>query len=604
MVQAQVPWQEVAKQAQQLRDKSIDQIQPPVPAVPSPTELPLNVTSIPRKLLSEAELKITESPPEELLKSLATGELSSVDVTTAFLRRAGIAQKLTNCVTEVLPHTAIQRAKYLDEYLATHKKPIGPLHGLPISVKEHIGMKGLGHNGGFVGWWDHVAAEDAHILQLFQKAGCVLYVRTTQPQCLMHLETSNNLYGVTVNPYNRTLTPGGSSGGEGALVALKGSPLGIGTDIGGSIRAPAANCGVWGFRPSSYRLPLGGLTAPMAGQEQIVPVIGPISASFEGCHIFIKTLIDQKPWLDDPSLLPMPWKYTPGSGSGSASTNESYLRKPDGSRKLKIGVLWSDGVVQPHPPVTRALRELTAKLQAACPDTVEFVDWTPYRHDLAWDIISSLYFCDGAAQDSAAIASSGEPWLPLSKFIIHEQPGVKEYSISEVWQLTLRREEYRAAYAKVWNESTKAKVWPAKDTTTTTGSASASASASTSTEDQYPVDVILCPVGPGAAPPLENARYWGYTSQWNLLDYPALVFPVTQVNPAAKDLEPESDYTPLNAQDERNHKLYSSAPGRASYVDAPVSLQLVGRRYEDEKVFEAMELIKSAVGQLPLEPFR
>lgn len=660
---AKAPWQEIAKEAQSLRDTSIKQIQPPVPDVPSPAELPLNVTSIPRQLLSEAELKITESPPEKLLRLLASGELSSVDVTTAFLRRAGIAQKLvgphfleapckpilsvppqvsarslvdfrfpepvalaglksnsltmdvqTNCVTEVLPHTAIQRAKYLDEYLATHEKPIGPLHGLPISAKEHIGIKGLGHNGGFVGWWDHVAPDDAHILQLLQNAGCVLYVRTTQPQCLMHLETSNNLYGETVNPYNRTLTSGGSSGGEGALIALKGSPLGIGTDIGGSIRSPAANCGIWGFRPSSYRLPLGGLTAPMAGQEQIVPVIGPMSASFEGCHIFIKTLIEQKPWLDDPSLLPMPWKYTPASekhnASGSHNGNGSYLRKTDGTKRLKIGVLWSDGVVKPHPPIIRALRELTAKLQTASSNSdtdtttsIEFVDWQPYRHDQAWDIISSLYFCDGAAQDRAAIATSGEPWRPLSEFIINEQPGVpkQEYSISEVWELTLKREEYRAAYAKVWNESKNLKRWQqttsaAQNDNTSNGVLSYSASG---TSFDYPVDVILCPVGPGAAPPLNHAKYWGYTGQWNLLDYPAMVFPVTQVDPA-KD-PAEKDYVPLNSQDEWNYKLYS--PDK--YVDAPVSLQLVGRRYEDEKVFEAMELIKNAVGgQLPLEPFK
>ncbi|EHY52325.1 Acetamidase [Exophiala dermatitidis] len=586
-----VPWQEIAKQAQAQRDKSIDQIQPPIPAVPSPDELPLNVTSIPRELLNEAELKITESPPEELLKFLASGELSSVDVTTAFLRRAGIAQKLTNCVTEVLPHSAIQRAKYLDDYLAEHKKPIGPLHGLPISVKEHIGIKGLGHNGGFVGWWDRVAPEDAHILQLFQNAGCVLYVRTTQPQCLMHLETANNLYGTTVNPYNRNLTPGGSSGGEGALIALKGSPLGIGTDIGGSIRSPAANCGIWGFRPSSYRLPLGGLTAPMAGQEQIVPVIGPMSASFEGCHIFMKTLIDQQPWLDDPSLLPMPWNYTPNHSN--SSTAKSYLTKPDGTKRLKIGVLWSDGVVQPHPPVSRALREVTTKLQSTSNNSgieFEFVDWKPHRHDQAWDIISSMYFCDGAAQDRAAIASSGEPWLPLSEFIIKEQPGVKEYTVSEVWGLTIQREAYRAEYAKVWNQSKDLETW---------GDGNDATKAEQKPKLEYPVDVILCPVGPGAAPPLNHSRYWGYTAQWNLLDYPAMVFPVTQVDPA-KDKVDES-YKPLNAQDEWNYNLYS--PDR--YVDAPVSLQLVGRRYQDEKVFEAMEVIKKAVGgQLPLEPFR
>ncbi|KAK4939357.1 hypothetical protein LTR10_020344 [Elasticomyces elasticus] len=534
------PWQEVAQSAQSLRDRSIADIQPAIPEVPSHANLPLNTTSIPRKLLGDFELKITETPPEELLQLLSLGQLSSVEVVTAFLRRAGIAQKLTNCVTEVLPKAAIERAKYLDDYLETYKKPIGPLHGLPISVKEHIGMKGLGLNGGFVGWWDHVGSEDAHILQLLQNAGCVLYVRTTQPQCLMHLETANNLYGVTVNP----------------------QLLGIGTDIGGSIRSPSANNGIWGFKPTSYRLPMGGMTAPMTGQEQIVAVVGPMSGSFEGCHIFMKTLIDQKPWLTDPALLPMPWTYPPTS---------SYLMKPDGKRKLKIGIIWSDGVVKPHPPVIRAIKELTSKLKTI--PEVELVDWKPYKHDLAWEIISSLYFCDGAKQEKEALASSGEPWLPLTEFIIKEQPQVpnREFTISEVWERTVKRDDYRKAYAKVWNETA---------------------------HDDYPVDVILCPVGPGAAPPLDQSRYWGYTSQWNLLDYPALIFPVTQVDPEKDPVE--TGYQPMNAKDGFNYKLYEPE----KYVDAPVSLQLVGRRYEDEKVFEAMEFIKKSVGRLPLEPFK
>lgn len=94
----QSTWQEVAQLAQSLRDQSIAQIQPPIPEVPGQDELPSNTTSLPGKLLSEAEVKITETPPEELLSSLASGELSSVEVTTAFLRRAGIAQKLVRVV--------------------------------------------------------------------------------------------------------------------------------------------------------------------------------------------------------------------------------------------------------------------------------------------------------------------------------------------------------------------------------------------------------------------------------------------------------------------------------------------------------------------------
>lgn len=124
-------------------------------------------------------------------------------------------------------------------------------------------MKGHSHNAAFVAWWDNIADDDSLILKYLWNAGCVFHARTTEPQLLMHLETSSNLFGTTTNPYNRSLTAGGSSGGESALLALRGSCLGIGTDIGGSIRCPAANCGVYGYKPSSYRLPLVGALAGM-----------------------------------------------------------------------------------------------------------------------------------------------------------------------------------------------------------------------------------------------------------------------------------------------------------------------------------------------------
>jgi amidase len=382
----------------------------------------------------------------------------------------------TNCITELLPAKALERAKYLDDYFAEHKKPVGPLHGLPISVKEHVGIKGYGLNAAFVAWWDNIAGDDALILKYLWNAGCVLYARTTQPQLLMHLETSSNLYGETVNPYNRDLTSGGSSGGEGALIALRGSCMGIGTDIGGSIRSPAANCGVYGFRPSSYRLPLVGCHASMLGQEQVIPVIGPLSTSLEGLNIFMKAIIEQKPWLKDPSMLPFPWRDYKA---------KTLLKSEDGKPKLKVGILWHDGVVMPHPPITRALKEIADRLKGVA--SVAIVDWKPYKHDLAWEIISSLYFCDGAREDVETLAESGEPWLPLSTFIAKDQAGVKDYSVTELWKLVVRRETYKAEYAEVWNNT------------------------AVEGDPETTVDVILCPAGPGPAPPLNHARYWGYT---------------------------------------------------------------------------------------------
>ena len=539
-------WQEIAKVAQNHRDDTIRRVEPPIPEIPGPDQLPLDRTDVPKYLLPTEEIVITQTAPEDLVASLASGRYTSTAVTIAFLRRAGLAQALANCITELLPERAIARAKFLDEYLSKHGKPIGPLHGLPISVKEHLGMKGLGLNAGFVSWWDHKGEDDALVLKILWSAGCVFYARTTQPQTLMHLETSNNLYGVTVNPFNTQLTSGGSSGGEGALIALRGSCLGLGTDIGGSIRSPSANCGLYGLRPSSYRIPCGGMSATMGGQEQIVPVLGPLSTSLDGVKLFMKTVINGKPWLYEPSLVPIPWR-----------DQESYLRKPSGN-KLKVGVIWHDGVVKPHPPVLRALQEVVDKLKDK--SSVEIVEWKPYKHDEAWSIISNLYFCDGGQEEIEAIEASGEPWRPLSKFILKENPIVKKLTVEEIWRWTMKREGYKTEYAKVWND-------------TATGTSEAG-------ELEGMVDVILCPVGPGAAPPLDCARYWGYTTQWNLLDYPALVFPVTKVDPT-KDVV-EQDYRPMNEKDEYNHQLWKSGPEK--YKGAPVSLQLVGRRYEDEKV--------------------
>lgn len=572
LIVSQMSWQDVATAMQKHRDGTIAAVSPPLPDVPS--DLPLNVTKLPSKFLTQEEVSITESSPESLLASIASSELSAVTVTNAFLRRAGLAQKLSNCITELLPERSLERAKYLDDFLAKHGKLIGPLHGLPISVKEHVGMEGLGLNAGFVSWADRIAPKDAHILSLLWKAGAVFYVRTTEPQTLMHLETSSGLYGTTVNPHNRNLTSGGSSGGEGALLGIRGSCLGIGTDIGGSIRSPAANNGVFGLRPTSYRLPLAGLCGTMSGQEHVVPCIGPLCTSLAGVKLFMKTLIDQKPWLHEPSLLPFPWR-----------DESSLLRVEAGRHKLKIGILRDDGVVKPHPPILRAIDKIVADLSSN--KDIEVVDFPPYKHDEAWRIVSSLYFADGGSEESAAIEASGEPWRPLSEFIIKKNPNCKVRTIPEIWKLTSEREEYRAAYSQHWNNI----------------------SGSIDTDDL--VDVILCPVGPGAAPPLECARYWGYTSQWNILDYPALVFPTGSLCTPEVD-EKEEVYQPRNADDDYNYKLCESdiyhrscriadyrPDNPETYRDAPISLQLVGRRYEDEKVLEAMKMIAKAAS-LPL----
>ncbi|RFU28927.1 hypothetical protein B7463_g7421, partial [Scytalidium lignicola] len=557
-------WQEIAKEAQDHREASLAQVKLGLPDLFNEFErAPRSIQSDPSKgvamkyagaVLHPRDVLITEMLPENLITALATGKLSATDVTTAFLRRAVVAQRVTNCITELLPEQALARARYLDDYLFEHKKPIGPLHGLPISVKEMIGMKDLGLNAGYVAWWGRTASEDAHVLRILWDAGAVFHARTTQPQSMMHLETDSNLYGVTVNPYSREVSAGGSSGGEGALIGMRGSCLGIGSDIGGSIRSPAANCGIFGFKLTAFRIPTDGWSSTMVGADPIPGVIGPMSTSLEGVKIFIQTILDSKPWLSEPALIPMPWSFTPLSSN----------------QRLKIGVMWHDNVVTPHPPITRALNEVVSKLKGI--PNVEVVDWNAYLHDEAWAIISSLYFTDGGAEDAKTIAESGEPWRPLTKWIIKENPCVKKLTPQKLYYWQEEREAYRKEYAKVWNDT------------------------ATGPNGEGMVDAILCPVGPGVAPAHNTAKYWGYTSQWNLLDCPAIVFPVSKLDPGIDTLP--NEFHPLTDLDVENWKLYDVH----KFSALPVSLQLVGRRFEDEKLLAILEYITKQIG-LPFVEF-
>ena len=147
---------------------------------------------------------------------------------------------------------ALARAAELDDALKKTGKVVGPLHGLPISLKDQVCIKGLETTMGYVSWIGKYAEKNAVLVDILEECGAVPFVRTNIPQTLMVSqtcsaskpvtliriqwpETFNNIFGRTTNPYNRSLTSGGSSGGEGALVALKGSPLGVGSDIGGYV---------------------------------------------------------------------------------------------------------------------------------------------------------------------------------------------------------------------------------------------------------------------------------------------------------------------------------------------------------------------------------
>jgi len=143
---------------------------------------------------------------------------------------------------------------------------------------------------------------------------------------------------------------------------------------GGSIRSPAGNCGLYGLKPTTCRLPLIGISAFMIGCETIIPTIGPISPTLGGIDLFMKTVLGSQPWLKDPMLHQIPWRR-----------QVSSLRT---GKKLTVGVMWDDGVVTPAPPVKRALREVVERLENV--PGVEVIQWSPYKQEEALEILVSV----------------------------------------------------------------------------------------------------------------------------------------------------------------------------------------------------------------------
>ena len=192
---------------------------------------------------------------------------------------------------------------------------------------------------------------ESEMVRELRALGAVLYCKTSVPHTLMSGETVNNIIDYTWNPKNRNLSAGGSSGGEGALISMKGSPLGFGTDIGGSIRIPAAFNGLYGIRPSSGRMPYEGMANSMDGQNTILSVVGPLSSTVGGLRLAMKSLLSQQPWLHDPLVHEIPWR-----DEQEKEISDLISSATSGKGGLAFGIMESDGNVTPHPPVQRAMK--------------------------------------------------------------------------------------------------------------------------------------------------------------------------------------------------------------------------------------------------------
>ncbi|KAL4863796.1 hypothetical protein BDV12DRAFT_177020 [Aspergillus spectabilis] len=447
-----------------------------------------NILHVPREcgLLSARELEITEKYDSvALVEVLASGVFTAVEVTIAFCKRAAIAQQLTRCLTEIFFEEAVAHAKELDEYYRANGKVKGPLHGLPVSVKDSFSVKGYDSTIGFVSFIGRKAETNAPLVDILLESGAVIYVKTNIPQTLMSADSENNIFGRVLNPHNISLTAGGSSGGEGALIAMRGSILGIGTDIAGSIRIPALCCGTFGFKPTVGRVPYAGqASGGRKGNPGIQPSAGPLATSVRDLQFLMQTVLAAQPWDRDSAVLPVAWRDVAKEGP------------------LTIGVVGEDAKYPLQPPVSRALKEAVETL-AKAGHTVKVLQDTPSILD-AGMLAFKLFTLDNTRSAIRHIQASGEPPIRSLKDSLPDLSG-RHSTLEDLFDLNAQKAEIAARWHQVWVDNQ--------------------------------LDAIIMPGHWKTATPHDTYGHPPYTVLWNLIDWPACIIPYGKVDSSLDEID-------------------------------------------------------------------
>ena len=481
----------------------------------------------------------------ELADRIAARQVSSTEAVAAYLDRLTEVDKKLNAVTVPLGEQAIEAAKKADQGQATNR----PLHGVPVSVKECFDVTGTATTAGLKGLSGHRATKDATLVARLRAAGAIVIAKSNLSQLMLYVESDNPLYGRTGNPWDLARTPGGSSGGEGALVAAGASALGLGTDIGGSVRVPAHFCGICGLRPTPGLLSLGGTADErlFSHVAAIPDCAGPLARTVADLRLAMNVL---------------------GAPIAAAKLNG-----------VVIGMYEDDGFFAASPAIRRAVQRAGSVLEAAGARVVEFK--VPDIGE-ALDVFYGLFTADGGAAFKRVLVSEEvdprvQQLMQLASMTNAMRPvmgGIMALGgsrrVGHLIRVTGPRSgsglkaliERRDAYRKRFDEAMTA----------------------------AGADMLLCP--PNSLPALVHRASGdlgpasvNYTALYNLLAWPAGVVPVTRVRSTETDSRPAGG----DGIDKAAHRVDAHSAG------LPVGVQIAARPNRDDLVLAAMAAIEEGL---------
>ena len=295
---------------------------------------------------------LTNKSATELVALISARAVSPVEVVEAHLRRIEQLNPALNAIVTIA-EDAIDRARVCEAALLSGND-VGPLHGLPVTVKDTIDTAGLRTTSGSRIRARHVPEHDAASVARLKAAGAIVLGKTNTPEMAVPYETDNPVFGRTNNPHNPLTTPGGSSGGEAAAIAACLSPAGLGSDLSGSIRVPAHFCGIAGLKPTAGRVAMDGHTPAAGGVVALGASIGPMARRVEDLALLFKVLAE-------------PTQF-------EAAQNGIDVLNPTALRGSRVAWYTDDGVT----PVSDGIREVVQNAAKALADTgLEVIEVTP-----------------------------------------------------------------------------------------------------------------------------------------------------------------------------------------------------------------------------------
>ncbi len=523
-------------------------------------------------LSSHEDTALTSLSASEIARHIAEGLLSSQEVVEAHIRRIEAVNPRLNAVVVSLFEQARAEASLAD-HMREQGTLIGPLHGVPITLKEQFMVPGTATTVGIMSQKSLLMEHEGPLVKRLRQAGAILLGKTNVSQLLMYHESDNPVYGRTNNPWDLARTPGGSSGGEAAIIAAGGSPLGLGGDFGGSIRVPAHFCGLYSLLPTARRLTHLDTAhhAYVVGQEAIIAQPSPIARSVEDLRLAMNILAAPGLNAVDPLVPPVPWH------------DPTAVSLPG----LRISMYTDNGVFSVAPAVRRAVEEAAQVLRARGaivepwnpPDVAEAVrlyiglvgadGFATYKRNLGGDPrdrrisfnmrVSSL---PGAVRAPLVglLKRSGQAHMASSLQYIRGALSVDQY-----WHLVEERNQYRQRFLAAL--------------------------------DAKRFDALLCP--PHALPALTHgssgtlnvANAGSYAILYNLLGLPAGMAPVTRVRPGE-----ESERSIGKDSVERTARAVEM-----NSAGLPVGVQVVARPWREDIVLALMAVLEEHTGiSMPL----